>query len=168
MRIPTLYKKPNWQRFFSGIVIGACISWLIFLYFFAQSQEQTSLLIQEQKEKIKELQEHLSIWKTDYDQLNKQNTELLTIQKITVTVSGFDKYNIKDKQNIFYVEDQLKDDLQPLLTKNLDETFNNKDIVKRTIENKMITINGKKYSFLVKQMYFFTTLDIVVELKLST
>lgn len=168
MRIPLLHHKPGWQRFLSGLMIGACISWLIFLYFFAQLQEKNSLLIQSQKEKINELEEHLSIWQNDFDQLNKKNTQLLTIQKIHVKINGFEKYKIQDKQNIFHVEDKLKDDLQSLLTKNLHETFANKEIVKKTIENKSITINGKRYSFSVQHIYFFTTLEIVVELKLAT
>ena len=72
MKIPLLHHKPGWQRFLSGLIIGTIISWLIFLYFFAQLQEKNSLLVQSQKEKINELEEHLAIWQNDYNQLNER------------------------------------------------------------------------------------------------
>ncbi|HAQ08205.1 MAG TPA: sporulation protein, partial [Bacillus bacterium] len=31
MRIPPYYRRPEWQRFFSGMAVGALLSWVLFL-----------------------------------------------------------------------------------------------------------------------------------------
>ncbi|MBS4194985.1 sporulation membrane protein YtrI [Lederbergia citri] len=167
MRIPPLYRNPVWQRFFAGAAIGGCISWMIFLYMFGVMQERNGYLIEKQAKEIKTLQNQIIIWQEDYRELNKKNEEMLTIQKIDVRLIGYEKYNIKDRQSIFNVEESIKEDLKSLLAKDLSTVYKNKDIVKKTIENKNENINGKKYKFIVKEMYFYTTINITVELRLA-
>ncbi|MBS4199961.1 sporulation protein [Bacillus sp. FJAT-49732] len=167
MRIPPLYRKPSWQRFFAGAAVGGCISWVIFLYMFGVMQEKNGYLIEEQSNKIKQLQDDIKIWQEDYRELNKKNEEMLTIQKIDIRLVGYEKYQIKDRQSIFNVEEAIREDLKSLLAKDLSTVHKNKDIVKKTIENKIININGKRYKFIVQEMYFYTTINITVELKLA-
>ena len=42
MRIPPYYRKPAWQRFFSGMAVGAFISWFLFLYMNGVSIEKNA------------------------------------------------------------------------------------------------------------------------------
>ncbi|MCJ8009630.1 sporulation membrane protein YtrI [Lederbergia wuyishanensis] len=167
MRIPPLYRKPSWQRFLAGAAVGGCISWIIFLYMFGVMQERNGFLIEEQANKIKQLQDQITIWQEDYRELNKKNEEMLTIQKVEVHLVGYERYQIKDRQSIFNVEESIQEDLKSLLAKDLSTVHKNKDIVKKTIENKVENINGKKYKFIVKEMYFYTTINITVELRLA-
>ncbi|CAM3920200.1 sporulation membrane protein YtrI [Lederbergia lenta] len=167
MRIPPLYRKPTWQRFFAGAAVGGCISWVIFLFMFGTLQEKHSMLIDNQAALIKELQAKIKIWQDDYQDLNEQNLEMLTIQEIQVKLTHYEKYNINDKQSISSIEEAVKEDLQPLLAKELDSVYKNRDIIKKTIENKTMNINGKRYKLLVTGIHYFTTISIEVELKLA-
>ncbi|WP_062104291.1 sporulation membrane protein YtrI [Bacillus niameyensis] len=167
MRIPPLYRSPVWQRFMAGVAIGGCISWIIFLYMFGVVQERNSVVLQEQANEIKRLNSDIDIWREDYRELNKKNEEKLTIQEIKVKLTGYEKYNIKDSQSILTAEEDIKEDLKSLLTKELGIIYKNKEIIKKTIQNKIVAINGKKYELLIREIYFYTTIQIEVELRLA-
>lgn len=167
MRIPPLYRKPSWQRFFAGAAVGGCISWIIFLFMFGTLQEKSSIKIEKQATIIDELQDKIDIWQEDYQDLNKKNAELLTIQEIQVKLTQYEKYNINDQQSVVNIQDAVKKDLQSLIAKDLDTVYKNKDIIKKSIENKTLNVNGKRYKVIVLEMYFFTTINIVIEIKLA-
>ncbi|MFS0645579.1 sporulation membrane protein YtrI [Siminovitchia sp. 179-K 8D1 HS] len=167
MRIPPYYKQPAWQRFLAGAAVGGCISWLIFLFMFGTLQERNSALIEKQALQIKELRGYIKIWQEDYQKLNKKNEEMLTIQKIDVKIAGFERYRITDRQSIFEAEEEVKEDLKSLIAKDLTVAYNNKEIIKKTVENKSFEINGKTYRLEVKELYFYTTVALVAEIKLA-
>lgn len=167
MRIPLLYKQPHWQRFFSGIAIGGCISWIVFIYMYGIMQEKNSSTIERQAAQIKELTSHIEIWQEDYKKLNEKNSEMLTVQNIEVKLTNYERYDIKDKQSIFNMEENIKEDLQPILANELENVFNNKDIIIRTIENKSMNVNGKRYKFIVKEMFIYTTVHLTLEVRLA-
>ena len=66
MRIPPYYRNPLWQRFFAGVIIGAIISWGLFLYMFGDLQEKQIQLIETQQDAIKDLHDELEIWQNEY------------------------------------------------------------------------------------------------------
>ncbi|MBS4216855.1 sporulation protein [Bacillus sp. FJAT-49711] len=167
MRIPPLYRKPAWQRFLGGAAVGGCISWMIFLYMFGVMQERNGILLEERSNQIKRLQNQITIWQEDYQELNKKNEDMLTIQEIHVRLVSYEKYNIQDRQSVFDVEEAVKEDLKSLLAKDLSTVYKNKDIIKKSIENKVTPINGKRFKLIVKEMYFYTTIHITVELRLA-
>ncbi|MCR2821894.1 sporulation membrane protein YtrI [Lederbergia panacisoli] len=167
MRIPPLYRKPTWQRFLGGAAVGGCISWFIFLFMFGVMQERNGILLEEQSKQINILQNQIKIWQEDYQELNKKNEDMLTVQEINVRLVNYEKYNIQDRQSIFNVEEDVQEDLKSLLAKDLSTVNKNKDIIKKTIENKVMSINGKRFKLVVKEMYFYTTIQITVELRLA-
>lgn len=167
MKMPPLRKSPSWQRFLAGAAIGGCVSWLIFLFMFSTLHEKNSKIIKLQRTEIMELQRNISIWQEDFRELNKKNEEMLTIQEIDVKIINYEKYKIKDSQSLFEIKDGVKDDLNSLLAKDLTTVYKNKDLVKKTVENKNIKLNGKRYQLRIKEMYFYTTVHLVVELQLA-
>jgi len=167
MRIPPLYRHPVWQRFLAGAAVGGCISWLVFLFMFGTIQQKNSTLIEKQALQIRELKGYIQIWQEDYQELNKKNEEMLTIQEIDVEINNFERYNINDRQSIFEAEESVKEDLKSLIAKDLTTVYKNKEIIKKTVENKTVKINGKKYKLTVQEMYFYTTIGLVLEMKLA-
>ncbi|GIN58849.1 sporulation membrane protein YtrI [Lederbergia ruris] len=167
MRIPPLYRNSNWQRLFAGMAVGGCISWIIFLFMFGVMQERNSVIMQEQTNKIRELQSDIKIWQDDYKELNEKNEEMLTIQKIKVELTNYEKYDIKDSQSIHTVQDAIQDDLRSLLAKDLATVYKNKEIIEKAIENKIVKINGKKYEFVIREIHYYTTIHIEIELRLA-
>ncbi|OCA91372.1 sporulation protein [Bacillus sp. FJAT-27225] len=166
MRVPPLYNDRSWQRFFAGMAIGAVISWAIFIYINGVFQEQQSILVQEQQDKIKKLEDDIIIWQEDYKNLNEQNIEKLLIQAIQVKITNHQKYDL-DLLSVHETEDAVMEDLKTLKAKDLEVAFKNRELIKRVIENRKFTINDKKYRLEVKEMIIYTTIVIQLHINLD-
>jgi len=167
MRVPTLHRKPDWQRFIVGIVIGGCISWGIFLFMFGTLQEKQSIKIKTQDSIIKDLKDEKKIWQDEWDKLTKKNAEMLLVQNVSVKINGYEKYGIKDSHSIFEKEEEIKEDLRTLVAKDINTVYQNKELIFKTIENKTLRINNRRYKVVIKDILFFSTINISLELKLA-
>ena len=164
MRIPPYYRRPSWQRFFAGAAVGGAISWCIFLYIFGVWQEESAILIREQQKEISELNNDIKIWQEDYEELNNRNLEKITVQKINIKITNWERYKL-DQFSVFETEEAVRDDIKMVLAKDLETVAKSKDLVKKIIENKPIKINDKRYKLRVKEMIIFTTLTIQLEIQ---
>ena len=163
MRIPPYYRRPSWQRFFAGMAVGGIISWCIFLYFFGVLQEEDSKLLQKQEKDIAELKNDIKIWQEDYEQLNKQNLEKITVQDIKIKITNWEKYKF-DQLSVFQTEEEVREDIKLALAKDLETVAESKDLIRKIIENKPIKLNDKRYKLTVKEMVIYTTLSIQLEI----
>lgn len=163
MRIPPYYRRPAWQRFFAGMVIGGAISWCIFIYIYGVWQEEHTALIDKQSEKIIDLENEKKIWQEEYKEINKRTIEQLTIQKINVKIINGEKYKL-DMLSISEIEDSVKDDISMMIAKDMDTVYKSKELIKKIIQNKPVKINEKRYKLQVKEMVIFTTLSIQLEI----
>ncbi|MEH7114626.1 sporulation membrane protein YtrI [Neobacillus niacini] len=164
MRIPPYYRKPGWQRFFAGMAIGGAISWCIFIYIHGVWQEKHTALINEQSEKIVDLENEKKIWQEEYKEINKRTIEQLTIQKINVKITNSEKYKL-DLLSVSEIEDSVKDDISLMLAKDIDTVYKSKELIKKIIQNKPVKIHDKRYKLQVKEMVIFTTLSIQLEIE---
>jgi hypothetical protein len=164
MRIPPYYRRPSWQRFFAGAAVGGAISWCIFLYIYGVWQEENTELLRIQQQKIIDLYEEKKIWQEEYKEMNKRNIEQLTVQKINIKITNWEKYKL-DLLSVSETEDSVKDDISMMLAKDLDTVYKSKDLLKKIIENKPIKINDKRYKLKVKEMVVYTNLSIQLEIQ---
>jgi Fe-S cluster biosynthesis and repair protein YggX len=164
VRIPPYYRKPGWQRFFAGMAIGGAISWCIFIYIHGVWQEKHTALINEQSEKIVDLENEKKIWQEEYKEINKRTIEQLTIQKINVKITNSEKYKL-DLLSVSEIEDSVKDDISLMLAKDIDTVYKSKELIKKIIQNKPVKIHDKRYKLQVKEMVIFTTLSIQLEIE---
>ena len=164
MRIPPYYRRPSWQRFFAGMVIGGAISWCIFIYIFGVWQEKHTALIDKQSEEIIDLKEEKKIWQEEYKEINKRTIEQLTIQKINIKITNWEKYKL-DLLSVSEIEDSVKDDISMMIAKDIDTVYKSKELIKKIIQNKPVKINDKRYQLKVKEMVIFTTLSIQLEIE---
>ncbi|MEH7014048.1 sporulation membrane protein YtrI [Neobacillus niacini] len=164
MRIPPYYRRPSWQRFFAGMAIGGAISWCIFIYIFGVWQEKHTALIDKQSEEIVDLREEKKIWQEEYKEINKRTIEQLTIQKINVKITNWEKYKL-DLLSVSEIEDSVKDDISMMIAKDIDTVYKSKELIKKIIQNKPVKINDKRYKLQVKEMVIFTTLSIQLEIE---
>lgn len=164
MRIPPYYRRPAWQRFFAGMVIGGAISWCIFIYIYGVWQEEHTALIEKQSEKIVDLENEKKIWQEEYKEINKRTIEQLTIQKINVKIINGEKYKL-DMLSVSEIEDSVKDDISMMIAKDIDTVYKSKELIKKIIQNKPVRINDKRYKLKVKEMVIFTTLSIQLEIE---
>ncbi|MCU9614197.1 sporulation protein [Caldibacillus lycopersici] len=166
MRVPPYYRSPNWQRVFFGVVIGAIISWCVFLFMFGKMQEKQAQTIHKQEELIAELEKEKNIWQEDYKKLNDKNLELLTVQEIVVKLTNANKYHI-DSLSEFQVTEDIKEDINMVLAKDLNLVFNSRELLKKAIENRPVRINNKRYKLIIREMVIYTTLIIRIELEIA-
>ncbi|WP_191560626.1 sporulation membrane protein YtrI [Metabacillus idriensis] len=164
MRIPPLYKKPSWQRLFAGMVLGAIISWCIFLYTFGEWQEDLVTEIEDQAYSIEELKKTNKIYKEEITALNKINQEKLRVQSIHVTLLNGERYQFTTL-NTYMIQDHVKEDISDVIAKDLESVYKSRKLLKKAIENKIYKIDDKQYKVEIEEMFIYTTLFI--ELKVS-
>ena len=164
MRIPPLYRRPAWQRFFAGMAVGGVISWCIFLYIYGVWQEENTELIRKQAQEIVDLKDEKKIWQEEYKEINKRKIEQLTVQKINIRITNFEKYKL-DSLSVLETEDSVRDVISMMIAKDIETVYKSKDLLKKIIENKPIKINDKRYKLKVKEMVFYTNLSIQLEIQ---
>ena len=164
MRIPPYYRNPLWQRFFAGMIIGAIISWGLFLYMFGDLQEKQIQLIETQQDTIKDLHDELEIWQNEYEILNKKNENKLLVQDISVRITNYKKYRL-DPLSIFEVEQSIKKDFDSLLGKDLESVSRSKELLKRAVMNKDIKLNGRHYQLEISELIIYTNIDMELSIK---
>jgi hypothetical protein len=164
MRIPPYYRYPTWQRFFAGVVIGAILSWFVFLHLFGVLQEKQVRKIIELQDKIADLENEIRIWQEDYVKQNKINQKKLMVQEISVHLVNAEQYKL-DSYTTFRIEESVKEDISHLKAKDIETVYNSRELLKRAIENKTYTINEQPYKLEIHQLFVFTTLSIELKLK---
>jgi hypothetical protein len=166
MRIPPYYRKPTWQQFFAGMVIGGVISWFIFIYIFGVWQEDYSKEIQKQKESIVDLEKEKLIWQDEFKKINKENKQKLTVQSIYIKITNRDKYGL-DPLSVFEMEEKIKEDVSIMLAKDIETVYNSRELIRRIIENRTLKGIDKRFKLKVTEMTIYTTLSIEIEIEID-
>ncbi len=166
MRIPPYYRKPSWQRFFAGMAIGACLSWCIFLYMHGVILEDKSAEISKLKGDIETEKKNVRIWQEDYKALNEKNLKQLTIQEINIKITNGKKYDL-DLLALHQTEEEIKEDLNYFLAKDLEFVYKSRELISKIITNKVIPLNGKRYRLKITSTFVYTTVNIQLELQLD-
>lgn len=156
----------EWRRLFVGMALGAIISWLIFLYIYGDWQEKYSKTIKEQRELIRTLKKEKEIWQEDIQKLNKENEDKLTIQQINVKIINHEKYNL-DLFSVHEFEEAIKEDIRTLLTKDIETAYKSRELIRRTIENRSFVAHDKRYRLQIKEVIYYTTLSIELNLQFA-
>lgn len=166
MRMPPYYRYQEAKRFFAGMAIGAIISWMIFLYIYGEWQEEFSMKIKLQEEDIQELINEKKIWQEDIEELNKMNQEKLTIQQIDIKITNYEKYKL-DSFSVHEITEAVKEDVQNLITKDIETAYKSRELIKRAIENRIFPVNDRRYRLKIQEIAYFTTLSIRLTIQLE-
>lgn len=165
MRIPTFKRIKRWQLFFSGIVFGTIIGWLLFLLFFGIMHERQLDIITEQKTKIKELQNQIEIFQKDIEEINEQTEKQLLIKKIELHLLNKDALKLNEMEAFELEKMAIQYLNQLLLHKQIETVSKNKELLISTLENKQFTIEKQRYQLEVRQLYLYTTIEFFVHVK---
>ena len=164
MRPPNILSQKEWQRFFAGVAIGAIISWVIYVYLHGMMQETQMKEIIEQQQIIKKLEDEIAIWEKESESINEETEKKLTIQEIQIAIENYRDYDL-DLLSVLKAQEEIRKDLSSLITKDLETIYKGRFLRKKTVENKIIEINDKKYSFTVSELMFYTTIYIEVKVR---
>ncbi|MEK3798152.1 sporulation membrane protein YtrI [Peribacillus sp. FSL H8-0477] len=163
MRIPPYYRLPTWQRFFAGVVIGAIGSWFVFFYMYGVLQEKQISIIEIQRKEIHELKIKVGIWEQDFNKLNEETEKHLSVKEIRVNIVN-DRFYDLDKLSVAEAEEVIRTDLTTLITKNVEDVYKTKALLKKSIENKILEINKKRYRIEITEILFYKNMEIEVKL----
>ncbi|PLT32297.1 sporulation membrane protein YtrI [Bacillus sp. V5-8f] len=163
MRVPQYHHVRTWLRFFSGVVIGAVISWFVFLFMYGVMQEKQIQKINEQQKLIKNLSDKNDIWEEDFERLNEETEKKLKIQDVQISISNGRTFHM-DHLSIAEAEDAIRADLASLITKDVETIYKGRSLLKKAIENKILDINKRRYRLDVAEIFFYTNMKIEVRL----
>lgn len=163
MRIPPYYRLPTWQRFFAGVVIGAIGSWFVFFYMYGVLQEKQISIIEIQRKEIHELKIKVGIWEQDFNKLNEETEKHLSVKEIRVNIIN-DRFYDLDKLSVAEAEEVIRTDLTTLITKNVEDVYKTKALLKKSIENKILEINKKRYRIEITEILIYKNMEIEVKL----
>ena len=163
MRLPQYYRRPNWQRFFAGLAIGTLIGWFFFLYQFGSIHQLLTTEIKKKQLTIEEQKETIDILRSNEKKLNEENEQKLTIQQMEVTFLNAKKHHVNELA-LYELKQQLLKEIKYLEGKNIATIAATKEMLIRTIENKVFTIDERRFQLKTKQLYLYTTLEIYIEI----
>lgn len=158
MRVPPYHKEPSWQLFFSGVVLGAVIGWVVFLILYGAIQERQVGDLIKAKKQLELAEDRYKILIEDNEKL-KEEKDKLKVQDIKIAILNHEKYMLGSLTR-FSITEGIKKDLNHLIAKEVKGIKDNKDLLKKTIENKSYELDEKKYFFHVEDLYIDTTIEI--------
>ncbi len=168
MRVPFFYRLKTLQHFFSGLAFGTIAGWLLFLLFFGILQEKQINTIAEQQAEIVELNEKIELFQKDIEEINEKNEKQLLIHEIKLEFLNDEKLKLNEME-LFELEKMALHYLnQLLLNKHVDTVSKNKELLISSLENKQFTLEKKQYSFKVKQLYLYTTVEFYLDIHLAS
>ncbi|HHW37177.1 MAG TPA: sporulation protein [Bacillales bacterium] len=165
MRIPPFYQLRSWQRFLAGVAVGTFLGWLVFLYMYGHVHDKQINLLMEQKAKIQDLEEQKAIWQKDYEKFNEETKKKLIIEDIKIHFTNEKKLMLNEFTK-FNLREAIKRDINSLIKLDVETVSKNNQLIIKTIENKVITIEGQKYQMKVEQLHLFTRLDLYLKVEL--
>ncbi|MBD8068960.1 sporulation membrane protein YtrI [Bacillus sp. PS06] len=166
MRIPPFYQRASWQRFFGGIVIGALISWFVFIFQYGVFQEKQVKIITKQQDRITNLEQNLETLMENNSKLNEENKSKLKIQDFKVQLVDAEKFNLAPLQ-IHKITDDVLKELNHLIAMDIESLTKNKELLRKAIENKPYEIDDKIYKLQLYAVYFDTTLELSLKITLA-
>ncbi|WP_458412236.1 sporulation membrane protein YtrI [Schinkia sp. CFF1] len=165
MRIPPFYQLRSWQRFLAGVFIGTIIGWLVFLFMYGHVQDRQINLIMEQGLRIRDLENEKEIWQKDYEKFNEETKKKLIVEEIKIIFTNEKKLMLNEFTK-FNLKEAIKQDINSLIKLDIDTVAKNNQLIIKTVENKVITLEGQKYRMKVEQIHLFTRLDLYLKVEL--
>ena len=166
MHIPPYYKKPAWQHFFSGSVVGAICGYLIFLLIFGELQQEW---IEENLNLRTDLQELNQSYETlleNHEALDKESKESMTLQEVEIQFTNLKELKLEnDRIMVQLLKESIQEETSYLLGKPISEVNAAVDLLISSIENKTLKVDDFKYEATVKKLIIANQLKLSIELK---
>ncbi|WP_096202700.1 sporulation membrane protein YtrI [Bacillus sp. FJAT-45350] len=164
MRIPEYYKRPGWQRFFAGVIIGMLIGWGFFIYNFGTIHERLVIEIKKQQLTIDDQKKTIKILRSDQEKLNEENQKKLTIQDIEIQFTNEEKLKLNEL-TLYELKQNALSELEFLKGKDIETVSRTKDLMIRTIENKMFTIGESRFQLKTVYVSLYTTIELHMKIE---
>ncbi|MEA3320885.1 MAG: hypothetical protein U9Q88_12830 [Bacillota bacterium] len=158
MRVPPYNRDPGWQRFFSGVVLGAIIGWLIFMLMYGVTLEKNIGDLIKYKEEVRSYKNRIHILTEDNDKL-KEEKDQLKIEDFKISIINHEKYMLNSFSRSSIIA-RITEDLNDQVSRDVASIKDNRQLLIKVIENKSYTLDDKQYYFEVDFLYIDTTIEM--------
>ncbi|SDI77946.1 sporulation membrane protein YtrI [Natribacillus halophilus] len=161
MRIPPLHRRPGWQRFLAGVIIGSLIGWGLFLYQFGNVHEDMVVELGKKEIHIEQLERNLESLR-EREQEEENDERDFVIEEISIVFENEEESRLSELA-LYDLQQQAMEELEHLLDEDVESVAENRELLVRTIENKRYPSNDYEYNLIVQQVTLYRTLEIHVE-----
>ena len=117
-----------------------------------------------QKNQILDLEKKLDIWQGEVEELNKLKEQKLVIEDIKVKIINEKKFKL-DSYTMFLIQESVKEEMDHVISKNMEDVYKSSTSLKKAIENKEYKIDKTTYTVEVHEIFFYTTLSVQLKIK---
>jgi hypothetical protein len=157
MRIPPLYQRKGYQRFFAGIAIGSIIGWAFFLYQGGLAHEKLVQKNNELQLKISDLEKKNKILTSEDEKANEELAKKFKLHEINVRFSDEETQKISNLKRLHLIK-AVEDDLEHLIGQDTETIAKSNILLFQAIENKPYRIDDDEQAYRVKidHLYLYT------------
>ncbi|GGB48367.1 sporulation membrane protein YtrI [Fictibacillus barbaricus] len=148
MRIPPLYQRKGYQRFFAGIAIGFIIGWAFFLIQGGLAHERLIHRIDDQKLIITDLEKKNEILTSDDEKANKELAKKFKLHEINVRFSEINSKKLSNLTRVHLIK-AVEDDLEHLMGEDTETIAKSNTLLFQAIENKPYRIDDDEQAYRV-------------------
>lgn len=148
MRIPPLYQRKGYQRFFAGIAIGFIIGWAFFLIQGGLAHERLIHRIDDQKLIITDLKKKNEILTSDDEKANKELAKKFKLHEINVRFSEINSKKLSNLTRVHLIK-AVEDDLEHLMGEDTETIAKSNTLLFQAIENKPYRIDDDEQAYRV-------------------
>ena len=162
MHIPPVYKRPSWQRFLIGVVVGVVVAYVIMLFMYGTIYEQIVQENSELRASNKELTNFNDALPEDKEEAEEQEAKPYTIEQIDIMIENEKELRL-DRLATHQLEELITDEIDLIIGKSVQSTAENNELLIAAIENKTFKIDGFSYSFEVSRFILYSTAKITLK-----
>lgn len=166
MHIPPVYKRPSWQRFLIGVVVGVVVAYVIMLFMYGTIYEQIVQENSELRASNKELTNFNDALLEDKEEAEEQEAKPYTIEQIDIMIENEKELRL-DRLATHQLEELITDEIDIIIGKSVQSTAENNELLIAAIENKTFKIDGFSYSFEVSRFILYSTAKITLKATLE-
>lgn len=166
MHIPPVYKRPSWQRFLIGVVVGVVVAYVIMLFMYGTIYEQIVQENSELRASNKELTNFNDALLEDKEEAEEQEAKPYTIEQIDIMIENEKELRL-DRLATHQLEELITDEIDIIIGKSVQSTAENNELLIAAIENKTFKIDGFSYSFEVSRFILYSTVKITLKATLE-
>ncbi|WP_181349835.1 sporulation membrane protein YtrI [Thalassobacillus sp. CUG 92003] len=144
MHIPPYYKRREWQWLLTGVVVGAIIAYIFFLFIHGRIYERITEESIDLQTELTQLESKYEGLLESQEQEEEQKTDIQQIQELEVAFINDDRLEV-DRLTKHQLEAMVKDELQSIIGKQIEDLAQNPDLVISVIENKRFKIDDVNY-----------------------
>jgi hypothetical protein len=155
MRIPPLYHRKGYQRFFAGVAIGFIIGWAFFLVQGGLAHERLIHKLKEQELKIDDYKKKNEILTSDDEKANEELAKKFKLHEINVRFSSTSSDKISNLTKL-HLTKAVEDDLEHLIGEDTETIAKSHVLLEQAIENKPFSLDDEqKYEVKIDHLFLY-------------